>query len=164
MTDMSHQQQLLTAARRGDLHAVDSLLDVGVDPDPLDEHGHTPLAIAVIYGHERVASRLIAGGADPGLRDEAGNTILMDAAAFPRPEIVRLLIDAGANVNAVADDGRTALLNAIWSDDSTPEVAAALIHSGAEVHITDQNYGLSPRQWADKTGKLEVSQLIADAE
>lgn len=164
MTGPSAEQELIAAARSGDLSKVDALLVRGTEPDSTDQHGHTPLALAVIYGHEEVVSRLLDAGADVGASDDAEITVLMTAAEFSRPEIVRMLIDAGADVNSVAIDGRTALLSAIWSADSGADVVRVLIEAGADVTAADENYGLSPRQWAEKTGRHDVAHLLAEAE
>jgi ankyrin repeat protein len=159
---MSDGRELLEAARSGDLSGVDALLRRGVSPDTFKEHGQTPLALAAMFGHTQVASRLIDAGANPNVGDEAGVTVLMTAAEFPRPEIVRLILAAGAYVNAISSDGRTALLSAIWSADSNTEVIEALVEAGADVSVSDANYGLTPREWADKAGKHTVAELLAE--
>jgi ankyrin repeat protein len=124
----------------------------------------TALALSAMYGHARVASRLIEAGANPNARNETGATVLMIAAEFPRPDIVRLLLASDADVNAVAADGRTALLNAIWSADSNSEVVKALVEAGADVHTSDANYGLTPREWAERAGKRQEARLLAGAD
>lgn len=109
-------------------------------------------------------SVLIDAGADVNARDGSGLTILMLAAAFPRPGVVQLLVNGGADVNAIAADGRTALLNAIWSAESTADVVTILVDAGADVSAADENYGLTPREWAVKTGKQDVAQLLSEAQ
>jgi ankyrin repeat protein len=86
----------------------------------------------------------------------------MMAAEFPRPAIVQLLLASGADVNA--SDGRIALLSAIWSADSNTEVIEAFVEASADPTASDANYGLTPRESADKAGKRAVSELLANAE
>lgn len=156
---------LRDAARAGDVQRVVALLNEAEIPlnDP-DEHGHTALGLAVIFGHSQVVSLLLGAGADANAVDKHGIGILMDAAACPRPDIVRGLIAAGANVNAVSEDGRTALLNAIWSAESDAEVVKALIEAGADPSVADELYNRSPREWAEMVGKVEVAELLKSAE
>lgn len=152
MVSLEAERQLLTAARRGDLTAVDRLLAEGTRCDTTDEHEFTPLALAAMFGHARVVARLIEAGADPNHLDSNGLTILMVAAGFPRVEIIQALLDGLAEVNAVADDGRTALLDAVWSAETTADVVQALVAAGADTTVRDANYDLTPLEWAQQTG------------
>lgn len=154
---------LRAAAREGRSSDLRDLLHEGVPPDEPDDHGHTALSLAALFGHVEAMALLLDAGADVNTRDRADLTVLMLAAAVPRPQVVKVLLMEGADVNAVASDGRTALLNAIWSIDSTAAVVAVLIDAGADTRVTDENYGLSPRQWADKTGKKDVAELLGGA-
>lgn len=156
--------RLRAAARDGDQLSVRRLIREGTPVDEPDEHGHTALSLAVLFGHVETMSVLIDAGADVNARDGSGLTILMLAAAFPRPGVVQLLVNGGADVNAIAADGRTALLNAIWSAESTADVVTILVDAGADVSAADENYGLTPREWAVKTGKQDVAQLLSEAQ
>jgi len=54
-----------SAADRGDLEAMTTLLNAGADPDAPGAHGMTPLASAARSGHVEAIELLLARGADP---------------------------------------------------------------------------------------------------
>lgn len=85
---------LRATAGAGDVRRVEGFLTEGVQLDEPDEHGHTALCRAAIFGHVRVMSCLLEAGADANARDSAGLSVLILAAAFPRPEAVRFWMEA----------------------------------------------------------------------
>jgi ankyrin repeat protein len=111
---------LQSAASRGDLDAVKSLIGSGT---PIDERcafrNWTALHAAVARGQFETAQYLIDHGANLELKDESGFTPLALAGCdsnyrqhskdteFGRNEIGTLLIKRGANVNATTNDGET---------------------------------------------------------
>ena len=58
---------LSVAAAVGQTPIVELLLAAGVNVNSGDQHGHTPLLFASIYGHERTVRLLLARGADPSI-------------------------------------------------------------------------------------------------
>lgn len=102
------------AARQGNVHAVEALLDGGanINEPSLVDHT-TPLLMATINGQFDVAMQLIARGADPNIESTAGatplyttiNTQWAPRSRFPQPEAVQ-------NVKAGYLDVMTALLKA----------------------------------------------------
>ena len=109
---------VMYAARQGAEAAVAALAEAGADLNATDPDGATPLALAVINGHARVAMLLLARRADPNLADRTGMTPLYAAVdlhtvqlGFGRPdpppatiagsvEMVKALLAHGANPNA----------------------------------------------------------------
>jgi hypothetical protein len=63
---------LHTAAAKGDLSAVQSLLAQGVPVNARDSLGRTPLMVAVLGGHQSLVVALMDAGGDADLRDNAG--------------------------------------------------------------------------------------------
>lgn len=63
---------LHTAADKGDLSAVQSLLAQGVPVNARDSLGRTPLMVAVLGGHQSLVVALMDAGGDADLRDNAG--------------------------------------------------------------------------------------------
>lgn len=94
-------QDILRAARDGDLAVVESLLaaDAG-NAAVADGRRNTALHFAAEGGHGEIAHRLLAAGADLEARDVDGDTALHWAAASDRPEMIELLLDAGAEIDA----------------------------------------------------------------
>ncbi|MDQ4106787.1 MAG: ankyrin repeat domain-containing protein [Actinomycetota bacterium] len=66
---------LVSAASRGDLRAVERLLEQGANVNARDESGGTTPVIAAAYGdHAEVAGTVIEAGADVNLTDSGGVT------------------------------------------------------------------------------------------
>ena len=81
--------------KRGDVAAVNWLLDHGADPNALWAHWDadvTPLHLAAMQDHADVVPPLLAAGADPRVRDNRHDADAIGwAEFFQRPEIVRIL-------------------------------------------------------------------------
>jgi ankyrin repeat protein len=116
-----------------DLRMVDTLLDLGADPNLRDGSGRTLLMVAIadsqIYGRKDgvgwiepyVPKRLIQGQEDWEHRGV---------------EAVRLLLSKGADVAVPDRDGRTALHYAARSDYNV-EIAQMLLEHGAAINAQD---------------------------
>src|SRR6267154_6798058 len=88
MTD-SFSNAFLRAALIGDLEAVKSLLNGGVNPDARDTFGRTALIEAAFGRQIHIVEFLISQGADLNARDRDGWTALMEAASKGQPKIVQ---------------------------------------------------------------------------
>jgi ankyrin repeat protein len=86
--------QLLSAASRGQVAAIEALLATGADMHAVDEDGYTPLHLAAWNGQVAAIEALLAAGAHVHAVDEHGYTPLHLA-----------LIQAGAHVHVLDDDG-----------------------------------------------------------
>ena len=74
-----------TAARKGDLTALQQHIDAGIDIEDRDEeHESTPLHHAAYYGQVETVKWLVEKGADKNARNNDGNTPL--DAAYARME------------------------------------------------------------------------------
>jgi len=73
---VEHSTTLHQAAERGDVAAVEKLLDEGADVNARDEGGASPLHAAAFAGHRNVIRLLIKRGADINLEDNDGDTPL----------------------------------------------------------------------------------------
>jgi ankyrin repeat protein len=91
------KEDLLAAARKGNIEAVKSLLDKGVDVNSKSEYGATALSFACDKGHVAVVKLLLERGADANVRDTFyGATPMTWASMKGHAEIVSLLLDKGA--------------------------------------------------------------------
>jgi Ankyrin repeats (3 copies)/Domain of unknown function (DUF6438) len=113
---------LMVAASQCNISIEKRLLEIGADPNLVDQKHETALmaaASARCFRSNRVdeesAARqslvrsLIAAGASIDLKDANGQTALMVAVRFANPEATKALLDAGADV-AIRDlSGNTAL-------------------------------------------------------
>jgi ankyrin repeat protein len=99
LAEWFERERLHCAAQQGDVAEVQTLLNVGYQPNEFDDLGKTPLHYAAEGGHLQVIELLIASGADVNANDERviGNTPLRQVAARCSYEVAKILIDAGAD-------------------------------------------------------------------
>ena len=88
--------QLQKAASRGDVDAVNAMLDKGTDINETYDHRRTALMYSAWNGHIAVVQLLLDKGADVNTRDQFGNTALTIATRRGHTEVVQLLMNAGA--------------------------------------------------------------------
>jgi Ankyrin repeats (many copies) len=84
------------AAASGDTAQTTALLNQGAALDARDDHGRTPLMLAVMQGRLDVVRLLLNRGADPNIADSAGRTPLQQAKQQNLREVAALLKRAGA--------------------------------------------------------------------
>jgi Ankyrin repeats (many copies) len=87
---------LRSAAASGDTAKTTALLDQGASLDGRDEHGRTPLMLAVMLNRLDVVRVLLDRGADPNIADDTGRTPLQHAKQKNLPGMAGLLESAGA--------------------------------------------------------------------
>lgn len=127
--------ELFSAAARGRVSQVESLLRQGVTVDSRTATGRTPLMIAAYFGNERVVRLLLGYGADVNAADNRGVTPLMEAVAGGWPRVARWLLASGADVEAkdqsglsaldrARQKGRADLLQLLQGDENKDEKAA----------------------------------------
>lgn len=90
---------LLFAARHGDVDSAKLLLDAGADVNQSAADGNSPLVVAAMSGHGRLAEFLLARGADPDAAG-AGYGALHAAVLRADPALAQTLLARGADPNA----------------------------------------------------------------
>lgn len=116
-------EEVLTAARKGDLPAVKSLLDKGAALEAKSRYGQTPLFFAARGGHEELVKFLLAKGAQTKVNDTFYKMSLLAAAADKGyTGIVKALIDAGS-------DGASEALEAA-AERGNQEMATMVLATG----------------------------------
>jgi ankyrin repeat protein len=104
--DATQLTQLMRAAARGDLKAVERLLDQKADPNVRSSGEHlTALMFAAYHGHTAVAKALVAKGARLDLKDDAGAAAVDWAAFADHKELAKLLSGKGAALNPFLNVG-----------------------------------------------------------
>lgn len=98
-----------SAARDGNLPALEKTLDDGADPDRLDDKGISPLSWAAIMGQDDAIKMLLKKDADINRPNADGGTPLHAAAFLGRASTVRLLLERGADRDIRNNNGQTAL-------------------------------------------------------
>ncbi|MEW6207109.1 MAG: ankyrin repeat domain-containing protein [Acidobacteriota bacterium] len=90
-------EELLAAARKGDIEKVRALLDRSVDVNSKSRYGATALSFASEHGYLEIVRLLVERGADVNVRDTFYNSDPATWAAIKgHTEIVSLLLDKGA--------------------------------------------------------------------
>ncbi len=145
-------EELLTAARKGDLPALKALLAKGAPLEAKSRYGQTPLFFAARNGHEELVKFLLAKGASPNVSDTFYKVPLMAAAADKGyTGIVKALIDAGA---AGAGDALEA-----GAERGSTEMVTMLLTTG-KLTPADLTRGLSA---AEQARKPDVAELLTKA-
>lgn len=98
---------LFSAAKAGDIEAVEDFVAIGKDVNAKDEGGRTPLHYAVAFDHAAIVNELLSAGALMTATDAEGNTPLHYAAGYGRAALVETLVAAGANGGAENAKGQT---------------------------------------------------------
>jgi ankyrin repeat protein len=132
----SPQEQLLTAALRGDVFRVESLLneqDAEVNWRA-PRTGNHALGIAAAHNQAAIVRLLMERGADPNIATLENMTALHSAAYHGYVDIARMLIEAGADVDtAESRYGFTPLAYA--ARNGHVEVIKLLLNAGARREI-----------------------------
>ena len=182
-------KELAWAAQQDDVEKVKALIVSGADVNSRSDGSHTPLMLAVYYGHYEVAKILIEAGADVNAAHSPDHTVLFHALETPRlraegiqllldagvnlnhtpltwairyrvvTEIVAMLIEAGADVNERSKSGATVLILAVNS--SRNQLVDILLRSGAEINAAEEFSGSTALARAVEIKDMEtVKQLI----
>ena len=144
-------EDILTAARFGDVEQLEACIQSGMDVNHADPAGETALFHAIGAGKSRSFELLMGNGADVKVQDSQGNSPLHKAASFGRAEFVSRLINAGSAINATNKVGTTPLHYAVKSVD--PETVKRLMEAGCDAELPDAN---------DET-PLTIAKKMADA-
>jgi hypothetical protein len=152
---------LFEAAEQGNVKKVEDLLKRGIEANPTDESGVTPLYVAAYHGHPTVVRALRLHGADINASNKDGDTPLAAATFQGHTTVVRLLLDYGADIGARTSDGQTPLhLVAIAGH---LDVAELLLERDAYVGVRDK-HGYTPLDYAREKGKASMVRLLEKAE
>ena len=147
------------AARFGNLGAVRLLLSrEGIEIDPKNSLGYTPLCMAMMFRYFDVARELIRRGADVNSKNRAGFTMLHGAVALGRKDEAEILLEAsGIDVDARSGSGLTPLHFA--AQRSRMGIARLLIAGGADVNARASD-GSTPLIVAIKSLDIDMALLL----
>ncbi|KAK4880295.1 hypothetical protein RN001_008441 [Aquatica leii] len=140
------------------VNVVDELLDAGLDINRKDEHGETPLTVALKSNQVEILTVLLERGADPNARNNEGYSCLHHAAGEHESSIVSLFLTKGVSMNDRTSRGNTPLLYALHRDKL--DNAKLLIAHGAPFDVSNYK-GDSCLYYAAKAGFDDlVAELI----
>ncbi len=131
---------LLEALQKGDLEAVKTLIEEGVNVN-LIRDGVTPLMIASSAGRTEIAEAILQAGVNVNEKSDDGWTALHKAAFDQKgPAIVDLLMQSGIDVEAKNKSGKTALNLA--GEKGHREIVRAIKKHQAQL-------GIDAQEWED---------------
>ncbi|WP_420632527.1 ankyrin repeat domain-containing protein [Candidatus Palauibacter sp.] len=140
------------AAMRGDLVAVQSLLDAGEDVNGARGDGMTALHWAAMKGRLDLAELLLDAGADLEAGTRLGrHTPLHVASRAGQTSLVEALLQAGADAAATTSTGATPLHFAATA--GSPLAIEALVRHGADPDAREPEWGQTPLMFAAAAGR-----------
>ncbi|KAI1735944.1 hypothetical protein F4680DRAFT_276207 [Xylaria scruposa] len=137
-----------------------ALLAAGIEPDPEDTHGRTPLSYAAERGYEAVVTLLLANKAvDPNSKDFVrGWTPLWYAVARVQVTIVKQLLKVNAvDPNSISVYGRTPLS---WAAGKGHGAVVKLLIEDSRTDLNATDSGWTPLSWAAANGHDIVTKLL----
>ena len=140
---------LVDAARRGDVEAVESLLEQGADVNGAQGDGMTALHSAAERGHAGVAELLISAGAAVDVETRIGGyTPLHLASRGGHGRVVRMLLGAGGDPNTPTTNSGVTPLHLAAAAIGGGEAVVALLAYGAKVDPREASAGQTPLMFA----------------
>lgn len=125
--------------RRRPVPTVAALLDAGAPIDAPDEHGLTPLQIALLWGEDEVAQLLRERGATdvaaPEVPQALHDEMLMLAVQGGHLETMLMLLDGGARIDGDPESDEVPLGHACWRGRVT--MVRELVERGAALTFHD---------------------------
>jgi ankyrin repeat protein len=94
--------------QRRDLTWLGYLIGKGANVNASDDHGRTPLQLAVSLGWRDGVQQLLDAKAQPDPSNDAGETPLIFAVHRKDADMVKVLLQAGANPDRADNSGRSA--------------------------------------------------------
>eukprot|EP01064_Diplonema_japonicum_P025941 TRINITY_DN37366_c0_g1_i1.p1 TRINITY_DN37366_c0_g1~~TRINITY_DN37366_c0_g1_i1.p1 ORF type:complete len:271 (+),score=83.61 TRINITY_DN37366_c0_g1_i1:52-813(+) len=149
-------KELLEAARSGDIEVLQWLLQVGGDPNALDQTESSALMHAAQECSLVAMQLLINNGADFNFKGFSGETAASWAAAKGHLEALQVLQEAGCDLSIPDDDGDTPLMWAA-SNGHLPAVRFLSLHTS---HTTTNNNGETALEWARDEGHHDVADFL----
>jgi ankyrin repeat protein len=139
------EKALLSAAKKGDLAEVRSLLDNNPELDLAQAmtsiFGNTALHLAAENRHTQLVEFLIDKGAEVNATTKEGSTPLHLTALKGQGELAEVLLARGADVQAEDNNGNTPLHGTAFKGHT--DVAELLLSKGADVNAKNKS-GATP--------------------
>ena len=152
---------VLDAARAGDVAAVRALVADGADVDAGQGDGATALHWAAHRSDLALAEVLIDAGAEVDAANALGATPLWLASMNGDTPLVGRLLAAGADPNVSLKMGETPLMSAARSGDAG--AVSRLLAAGADVDAAERERGQTALMWAAAQRHAGVVRLLVSA-
>ena len=154
-------QEVVDAAREGDVAGVQALIDHGADPDAAHGDGMTGLLWAAERGHEDVARALLAAGAEVDAHTRIGSyTALHLASRRGHATLARLLLEAGADAGAVTTGSGVTPLHLAAGAAGGEEIVELLLDGGADPNAVEASAGQTPLIFAAAADRAHAIRVL----
>ena len=155
--------ELHNAVKDGSIERTLPILSGGsIDIDQGSPDGTTPLMLAALHGHSRIARILLNKGSNVSIVDDGGFTALHISAYRGYLAVTKLLVKAGSDLEAATSlDGSTPLYLAAEKGHS--EVASVLIEAGANLNSRSSLDGSTPLFVAARYAHLDALNVLIRA-
>ena len=150
-------KDLASAIGRGDMVALSSYMNSGIDPNSFISKDHSLLTAAVENGSLELVRFLVNKGARVDLLTPAGETALMKSTWMGNEKMARWLLSQDAQVNLQNQEGWTSLFYA--AIQGRTEVVDLLLDHGANLELTDE-FGRTPLMAASWNGHGNVVERL----
>ncbi|TMW69653.1 hypothetical protein Poli38472_001809 [Pythium oligandrum] len=150
---------LHTAVSTGNLHMVQLLLSLGVDPNTSDKSEWSVLHAAAWAGNLAVSASLLEHGANACGADEVAFSVLHAAAAGGNVDLAKLLLQRGAEAFGLDKHGRTIMHAA--SQWGTKSMFEFLVQIGLDANATSE-VGNTCIHFAATDHKHEMVELLVN--
>jgi ankyrin repeat protein len=153
-------EDLIKAAKKGDVAKLRALLQQGVPVDTQDGDGKTPLWEAARHDKADVVAVLIEAKANLNLPDKDGATPLLVAASRDDSKVLSMLLSAGADTTVRGPSGVTLLMAA--SSGGHTDLIGKLLQTGGKVNEEDAS-GETALHYAARQGRGQTIRALVDA-
>jgi Ankyrin repeats (3 copies)/Ankyrin repeats (many copies) len=155
------QSALMSAAKAGNITAIQLALGKGAALNGGDKDGKTALMWASYMGHADAVKELLSAGADANAADSLGWTALEAAVWARRSAALELLLEQGADANARDSEGRTSLMHAAQYGDLI--MMRQLLTKGADPNARNR-FEQTPLMFAVALNDPAAAALLLDAD
>ena len=136
------QVALATAAKAGNVKAIEKAVKEGADVKAIGRQSTTALWYAGVAGEKKAFARLPELGADPNQRNSSGEPLLGWCVTRRDSDYLKLALAHGGNPDAVNPISQQSIIFRTISDDSN-ERLEILLKADADINFRDK-YGSTP--------------------
>jgi ankyrin repeat protein len=152
---------LVSAIRKRDVVAVQTLLKQRANPNAPQGDGSTPLHWAAQVDEVAIADLLIRAGGRANVSNDLGFTAIHVACTNRNAAMVERLLAAGGDPTAASLNNETVLMTCARA--GSPGAVKALLARGARVNDKEKAHDQTALMWAASQGHAEVIRLLTQA-
>lgn len=157
--DVDGNNALIKSVIKNDLPNTIRILDLGVDPDIINNQSESALLIAVRNSNIEIVKNLLDKGASTEIKDSNLDTPLLIASSQGDSEVCEMLVDYGANMDVLNSKSEDPLKIAVKRGNQ--QLVEVYIKNGIDINKKDTNND-SPLLLAAKLKQTEIFKLLLD--